>query len=78
MMMTNGVGAYLGSKISGWVIDHYFTQPNGDKTWHGIWLTFAIYALVVAVLFTIFFKHKHVVTDREVLRAETDTKIPLH
>jgi NHS family xanthosine MFS transporter len=78
MMMTNGVGAFLGSKVSGWVIDRYYTQPNGDKTWHGIWLTFAIYALVVAVLFTIFFRHKHVTTDREVLRAEADTKIPLH
>src|SRR5262249_39596957 len=78
MMMTNGVGAFLGSKISGWVIDHYYTQPNGDKTWHGIWLTFAIYALIVAVLFTIFFRHKHVTSEREVLRAETDAKIPIH
>ncbi len=58
MMMTNGVGAYLGSKISGVVIDKYFTTAQG-KDWHGIWLTFAIYALVVAVLFAIFFKHKH-------------------
>src|SRR6187397_2101311 len=31
MMMTNGVGAYLGSKISGYVIDKYFTLANGDK-----------------------------------------------
>lgn len=26
MMMTNGVGAVLGSIISGWVIEHYFTK----------------------------------------------------
>ena len=78
MMMTNGIGAFLGSKISGWVIDRYYTLPNGDKSWHGIWLTFAIYALIVAILFTIFFKHKHVASDREVLSAETDTQIPLH
>ena len=58
MMMTNGVGAFLGSKISGYVIDHYFTTEQG-KNWHGIWLTFSIYALIVAVLFTIFFRHKH-------------------
>ncbi len=56
MMMTNGVGAYLGSKISGFIIDAYYTGAEGDKNWHGIWLTFAIYALVVAVLFMIFFK----------------------
>jgi len=58
MMMTNGVGAYTGSKISGYVIDKYFTHAEG-KDWHGIWLTFAVYAAVVAVLFAILFKHKH-------------------
>jgi MFS transporter, NHS family, xanthosine permease len=58
MMMTNGVGAYLGSKISGWLIDQYYTTAEG-KNWHGIWLAFAGYALVIAVLFSIFFKHKH-------------------
>ena len=59
MMMTNGVGAWLGSMISSWVIGEYFTLPGNKSDWHGIWLTFAAYALVVAILFTIFFKHKH-------------------
>jgi len=59
MMMTNGVGAYLGSKISGFVIDKYFTVNGGDKDWHNIWLAFAGYALVVAILFFFLFKHKH-------------------
>jgi len=59
MMMTNGIGAFLGSRISGWIIDKYYTTANGDKQWHGIWLTFAIYALIVAVLFALFFRHKH-------------------
>ncbi len=58
MMMTNGFGAYLGSKISGVVIDTYYTTAEG-KDWHGIWLSFAIYSLIVAVLFALFFKHKH-------------------
>lgn len=97
MMMTNGVGAFLGSKISGYVIDKFYTLKFTDlgsllgylktdvsnpavkevlmynevladntlkspvfiKQWDPIWLTFAIYALVVAVLFAIFFRHKH-------------------
>ncbi|MEG1230404.1 MAG: nucleoside permease [Flavobacterium sp.] len=29
------------------------------KDWQGIWLTFAAYSFVVAVLFALFFKHKH-------------------
>ena len=56
---TNGVGAFMGSKISGYVIDKYFTVNGGDKDWHNIWLSFAAYALVVAILFAIFFRHKH-------------------
>lgn len=59
MMMTNGVGAFLGSKISGYVIDEYFTFPGGDRDWHNIWLSFAIYALVVGILFGLLFRHKH-------------------
>lgn len=59
MMMTNGVGAYLGSKVSGWAIDAYFTRPGGEKDWHHIWLAFALYALLIAVLFSILFRHKH-------------------
>jgi len=59
MMMTNGVGAFLGSKISGYVIDTYFTAPGGGKEWHDIWLSFAAYALVVAILFLVLFKYKH-------------------
>lgn len=59
MMMTNGVGAILGSLVSGYAIQKYFTDAAGNKMWHEIWLAFAIYAAVIAVLFLIFFKHKH-------------------
>jgi NHS family xanthosine MFS transporter len=76
MMMTNGFGAVLGSKVSGFVIDNYFTTPgiapNSDiKDWHGIWLAFAAYALVIAVLFVFIFKHKH-----DPLKVENDYPEP--
>lgn len=58
MMMSNGVGAFIGSTVSGIVIDRYFTH-DGMRDWHSIWLVFAIYALVIAVLFAIFFRHEH-------------------
>jgi len=58
MMMTNGFGAVLGSISSGYIIDHYFTTEMG-KDWHNIWLTFSGYALVIAILFAVLFKHKH-------------------
>ena len=59
MMMTNGFGAFLGSRLSGIIIDNYFLLGDGKFDWKGIWLTFAAYSLVVAILFAIFFKHKH-------------------
>ncbi len=58
MMMTNGFGAILGSVLSGIIIDRFY-RHNGDIDWSGIWLTFAIYSLIIAILFAIFFKHKH-------------------
>lgn len=59
IMMTNGFGAMLGSYVSGYVIEHFFIMPNGYKNWHQIWLWFAIYALVVGILFALLFKHEH-------------------
>ncbi|MDF3027675.1 MAG: transporter [Fluviicola sp.] len=59
MMMTNGVGAIMGSYISGWIIEQFFILENGAKDWYHIWLSFAGYALVVSILFAAFFRHKH-------------------
>ena len=59
MLMTNGVGAVLGSSISGWMIDRWFTDAAGAKDWHGIWTSFALYALAMAVLFVPLFRHRH-------------------
>jgi NHS family xanthosine MFS transporter len=97
MMMTNGFGAVIGSMVSGYLIDRFFTfrfhtvpdllaflktTPDnpaykelikfnkvlpGDtyasvveiKDWHPIWLSFAGYAFVVAILFALLFRHKH-------------------
>ncbi|MRI63529.1 MFS transporter [Ornithobacterium rhinotracheale] len=59
MMMTNGFGAILGSTISGWLIQRFYTLPSGEIVWHDVWLVFSAYSLVVAVLFALMFKHKH-------------------
>jgi len=60
MLMTNGVGAVLGNIIAGFVIAKWFENPiTHAKDWPGIWYSFAGYALVVAVLFSLLFKYKH-------------------
>ncbi|MBW7840332.1 MAG: MFS transporter, partial [Chitinophagaceae bacterium] len=56
MMMTNGFGAIIGSMASGYIIDLFFTNPDKTLQWKNIWLSFAGYSLVVAILFMILFK----------------------
>ena len=58
MMMVNGFGAFFGSFISGLIIDKFFTLADKSKDWHGIWLSFAGYALVIAVIFPFLFRYK--------------------
>lgn len=68
MLMTNGIGAVLGNIVAGLVINKWF-EPNGIRTWNigsfeqpewlNIWFVFAIYALIIAVFFALFFRYKH-------------------
>ncbi|WP_267224514.1 nucleoside permease [Dyella silvae] len=71
MLMTNGIGAMLGSWLSGLIIESFFAHADGSKDWPGIWLTFAAYSLVVAVLFALLFKHKHDPAALQALAAKT-------
>ncbi|SEF98795.1 nucleoside permease [Flavobacterium urumqiense] len=58
MMMVNGFGALIGSFASGYIIQKYFTMADGSKDWFHIWITFAAYALVLAIIFPFVFKDK--------------------
>ncbi|MBV8390169.1 MAG: nucleoside permease [Mucilaginibacter sp.] len=66
MMMVNGFGALFGSLTSGVIIDKYFTLTDHSKNWQGIWITFAAYALVIAVVFPFVFRYKHTATLKQV------------
>lgn len=57
MLMTNGVGAFIGGMLSGWVVD-YFTS-DGIRDWQSIWFTFAGYALILGLVFPFVFQYKH-------------------
>jgi len=57
MIMTNGLGAFLGTLVAGAVVDHY--TVDGVRDWQGIWLAFAGYALALAVVFPFVFRYKH-------------------
>src|SRR6187551_140994 len=57
MLMTNGVGAFVGGTLSGWVVD-YFTL-DGVRDWQSIWFSFAAYALILGLIFPFVFNYKH-------------------
>ncbi len=61
-LMTNGIGATIGTLAAQEVVDLYCTWQGdyliGD--WTSVWYIFAGYALVVAILFAVLFKYKHV------------------
>ena len=64
VMMTNGFGATIGMLCAQLVVNHYvFDLPQGSDVltgWQTCWYIFAAYALVVAILFAILFRYKHV------------------
>ncbi len=63
MMMTNGVGATIGTLGAQMVVNHFvYSQPTPELQvagWHTSWYVFAAYALVVAVVFALVFRYKH-------------------
>jgi NHS family xanthosine MFS transporter len=61
MIMTNGLGAFFGGILSGWVVDHF--TVDGVRNWQSIWFSFAGYALLLAIIFPLIFKYKHVKED---------------
>lgn len=64
MMMTNGLGATVGSFCAQMVVDNYAycyeaADPMRMEGWSTAWYVFAGFSLVVAVMFAILFKYKH-------------------
>ena len=68
MLMTNGLGATIGTLTAGAIVDHFCqwtdVTVNGETglyligDWSSAWYIFAGFALVVAVLFALLFREK--------------------
>jgi MFS family permease len=76
MLMTNGIGASVGTWIAGkivmkhcdWNGGYLLSRPEFENGWQTTWFVFAAYALVVAVAFALLFKYKHVREERPQLK----------
>ena len=58
MLMTNGIGATVGTLSAGAIVNHFCKMENGFLMgdWQSCWFIFAGYALVVLIAFAIVFK----------------------
>lgn len=71
MMMTNGFGASIGMVVAQIVVNRftysqfidgrYYTVGN----WDGVWLVFAIFALLIAILFALLFQEERGVLEKK-------------
>jgi NHS family xanthosine MFS transporter len=57
MLMSNGLGAVMGSYGAGAVVKAY--TVDGATDWTPVWLIFAAYALLIGVGFMLLFKYEH-------------------
>ena len=63
MLMTNGIGATIGTLSAQAVVNH-FVYNAAEPNWSAAWYVFAAYALVVAFLFMILFKTPKDITQK--------------
>jgi nucleoside transporter len=58
--VTLGVGMFVGSYLSGWIVDQYTYTQNGATlhTWQPIWLIPAAFAAAVLVMFAVAFNYR--------------------
>ena len=66
MLMTNGLGATIGTLAAGAIINKFCAYNDAGYLmgeWKTPWFIFAGFALVVAVSFMFLFKYKHVRDD---------------
>lgn len=82
MIMTNGIGATIGTLVAQQVINHYvYSRPEGIaqvEGWSHSWLIFAGYAAVVAILFFFIFHDKDAHRDKQpaaTLKKEIDSYV---
>ena len=62
VLMTNGIGATLGNLGAQTVVNRHVDMTSSlpqAEGWSHVWMIFAVYALVVAILFFILFRYKH-------------------
>ena len=64
MLMTNGLGATIGSFAAQAVVD-FHTDAAGAVAWQSCWYIFAAYALGVGFSFAVVFRPKYINSEKK-------------
>ncbi len=62
LMMTNGLGASIGTLAAGSVVDKYVYKA-AIPSWSAAWAVFAFYSIIMAIAFAVLFKDKTPTTN---------------
>lgn len=79
-LVTLGAGGFVGSVVGGKTLDLYkLAAPVGSVTydWQGFWMIPSIGAIVVLVLFALFFHDRQNITEQEVRKASGSAEGPV-
>ncbi len=59
VLITQGLGMFIGAKLSGKLVDHFTEDVDGVSTtdWHQVWLYPAGFAFAVLIVFVLLFKN---------------------
>lgn len=64
-IVTNGIGLYVGSFLTGKVLDHY--KVNGVENWQGVFLIPCVLTVLCALVFPFLFRDRRAGTPNETL-----------
>jgi nucleoside transporter len=63
MVLTYGLGMFLGSLLSGWTVDFFTTSAGRD--WRAFWLSSAASAFLILLLLALFFRSRERIRTRQ-------------
>lgn len=63
MVLTYGLGMFLGSLLSGWTVD-FFTTAQG-RDWRAFWLSSSASAFLILVLLAVFFQSREKIRSKQ-------------
>jgi nucleoside transporter len=62
VLITQGIGMFVGNQLIGRLMDHYTT--NGGTDWRSVWMAPAVFAGVILAAFVVLFKNGRTAPDR--------------